>query len=36
MQHFLKPAAGAAWAEIIPAQLLEEFFLATDHAESRA
>ena len=28
MQHFLKPAAGAARAEVIAAELLDEFLLA--------
>jgi len=27
MQHFLKPEARVAWAEIIPAELLEKFDL---------
>jgi len=29
MQHFLKPAAGAARAEVVAAQLLEQLLLAT-------
>jgi hypothetical protein len=36
MQHFLKPAAGAAWAQIVPTQFLEEFLIGMDKAESRA
>jgi len=36
MQHFLKPAAGTAWAEIVSAQLLKKFLIASDNAESPA
>jgi hypothetical protein len=36
MQHFLKPAAGAAWTEVIPTQFLEELFFTMDDAETRA
>ena len=31
MQHFLKPAAGAARAEVIAAELLEQLLLAAMH-----
>jgi hypothetical protein len=31
MQHFLKPAAGAARAEIVATQLLEQLLLTTAH-----
>jgi hypothetical protein len=36
MQHFLKPAVGPAWAEIVPAQFLEELFIDANHTETRA
>jgi hypothetical protein len=32
MQHFLKAASGTAWAEVVPAQLLIQFFLAVNDA----
>ncbi|MGA7885832.1 MAG: hypothetical protein WCA44_08825, partial [Acidobacteriaceae bacterium] len=36
MQHFLKPASRATGAQIVAAQLLQEFLIAVDNAESRA
>ncbi len=32
MQHFMKPALGATGAEIVPAQLLLEFFVPVYYA----
>src|SRR4051794_34698511 len=34
MQHFLKPAAGSAWAWIVPAQFFQQFLSAIDLPEA--
>jgi hypothetical protein len=34
MQHFLKPAAGAARAGIVPAEFFDEFLVAMDDSEA--
>jgi hypothetical protein len=34
MQHFLKPAAGAARAEIVPAELFDKLLVAMNDAEA--
>ena len=36
MQQFLKPAVGAARAEVVAAELLEEFLVTVDHAVAAA
>jgi hypothetical protein len=32
MQQFLKPAAGAAWAGVVAAELLDQLLVAADYA----
>jgi hypothetical protein len=32
MQQFLKPACGAAWAGVVPAELLDQLLVAAHHA----
>jgi hypothetical protein len=34
MQHFLKPAVGAARAEIVPPELFDELLVAVNDAEA--
>jgi hypothetical protein len=34
MQHFLKPAAGAAWAGIVSAKFFDEFLIAVYDPET--
>jgi hypothetical protein len=34
MQHFLKPAAGVAGAEVVAAELLDQLLLAVDDPET--